>query len=267
MHKGLKTALLGAAIAALVPGCGQRQETAAPAEIAGQSAEAEAFAFEDKAEQDGGTREFAYKWPAAAAAVPALAARLTADRDEALAAQKSDWDRALADFAGEDCASCKSLSYAKEWKVVADLPRFLSLSADIYAFTGGAHGNSTFDALVWDREAGTALAPLDMFGSPAALEAAVREAWCAGLKQEKAKKLGPDAAVGESPSDACPALSELTLLVGSSDGKAFDRLGLLAAPYVAGSYAEGSYEVTLPVTPAVLEAVKPEYRAAFAPGA
>ncbi|MEO0056797.1 MAG: hypothetical protein RIT17_233, partial [Pseudomonadota bacterium] len=31
-----------------------------------------------------------------------------------------------------------------------------------------------------------------------------------------------------------------------------------------GSYAEGPYEVTLPVTQAVLAAVKPEYKAAFA---
>ena len=46
----------------------------------------------------------------------------------------------------------------------------------------------------------------------------------------------------------------------------FDRIGLLAAPYVAGAYAEGSYEVTLPVTPKVLAAVKPEYKAAFALG-
>jgi len=56
------------------------------------------------------------------------------------------------------------------------------------------------------------------------------------------------------------------VLLGSSDRKAFNRIGLLAAPYVAGSYAEGTYEVTLPVTPAVLQAVKPEYKAAFALG-
>jgi hypothetical protein len=35
---------------------------------------------------------------------------------------------------------------------------------------------------------------------------------------------------------------------------------------VAGSYAEGAYEVTLPVSPAVLETVKPAYAAAFTLG-
>jgi hypothetical protein len=54
------------------------------------------------------------------------------------------------------------------------------------------------------------------------------------------------------------------VLLGSSDKQRFNRIGLIAAPYVAGSYAEGPYEITLPVTPAVLAAVKPEYKAAFA---
>ena len=43
-----------------------------------------------------------------------------------------------------------------------------------------------------------------------------------------------------------------------------DRIGLIADPYVAGSYAEGAYEVTLPVTRAIIGTVKPEYRGAFA---
>ena len=47
---------------------------------------------------------------------------------------------------------------------------------------------------------------------------------------------------------------------------AFDRVGLIADPYVAGSYAEGSYELTFPVTAELLAAVRPEYKAAFALG-
>jgi hypothetical protein len=56
------------------------------------------------------------------------------------------------------------------------------------------------------------------------------------------------------------------VLLGSSNKRRFNRIGLIASPYVAGSYAEGQYEVTLPVTPKVLAAVKPEYKAAFALG-
>lgn len=66
--------------------------------------------------------------------------------------------------------------------------------------------------------------------------------------------------------NVCPPVKDLTILLGSTNGRAIDRIGLLADPYVAGSYAEGSYEVTLPVTRAIAGAVKPAYRAAFALG-
>jgi len=230
----------------------------------GAAGTAKAEAFEDNAEKDGGKREFAYKWPASVSAIPALAQRFAAERDKALAEQKTDWDSALAEFAGEDCAGCKALSFSKEWQVVADLPRYLSLSADIYLYTGGAHGNSGFDALVWDREAGTAIDPRAMFVSEAGLQEALGEAWCTALKAERGKRLGEDYAADDI--FPCPDIAQLTLLVGSSDRKAFNRIGLIAAPYVAGSYAEGPYEVTLPVTEAVLAAVKPEHKAAFALG-
>jgi hypothetical protein len=39
---------------------------------------------------------------------------------------------------------------------------------------------------------------------------------------------------------------------------------VLVAPYNAGPYAEGSYEVTVPVTPEILALVKAEYRDSFA---
>ncbi len=59
-------------------------------------------------------------------------------------------------------------------------------------------------------------------------------------------------------------MKELTPLWGSSNRQAINRIGLIADQYVAGSYAEGPYEITLPVTPAVIAAVKPGNRAAFA---
>jgi len=234
------------------------------AATAAPSAKPQAVAFADNAEKDGGTREFAYGWPAQVSAIPALAERFTAERDKVLAEQKADWDASLAEFPGEDCVSCKSLSFSKEWKVVADLPRFLSLSADIYLYTGGAHGNSGFDALVWDRETGAALDTEALFISEAALEDALGASWCKALKAERQKRMGADFV--DDGFFPCPDTTQLTVLLGSSHGKAFNRIGLIAAPYVAGSYAEGPYEVTLPVTAKVLAAVKPEYKAAFALG-
>ena len=237
---------------------------AAPAGDAPAGAAADAVVFENNDKRGEYVREFAYNWPAEVAAVPALVSRFTAERDAALAEQKQDFEDALREFAGQDCIGCINRAYAKEWAVVADLPRFLSLSASTYMFTGGAHPNGTFDALMWDREAGKALTAEDLFTSQADLQKVLAPGWCAALRKERNKRLEQD--YGEDETFPCPPIKELVVLPGSAGKQAFDRIGLLAAPYVAGSYAEGSYEVTLPVTPAVIAAVKPEYRAYFAAG-
>jgi hypothetical protein len=217
--------------------------------------------FGDDAEQGVAKRTFGYSWPAAAAAIPALAAHLTAERDAMLAEQKADWQRALAEFGDKDCVSCVNRDIEKSWDVVANLPRFLSLSASWYDYSGGTRGNFAFDALVWDREANRALDPKAMFRSPAALQGAVGEAWCRKFDAQLRENLGKD--YSDDDFFNCPPIADLTVLVGSSDKQRFNRIGLVAAPYVAHPW---DYEVTLPVTPKVLAAVKPEYKAAFALG-
>lgn len=235
-------------------------DAAAAAAAAAQAAGA--VAFEDNSSKGQAAREFAYGWPAPVSAVPELVGRFTAERDTLLAEQKAEWDEAVREFAGQDCVSCVNRGFEKSWKVVADLPRYLSLSADIYFYTGGAHGNSGHDALMWDREAKAAIDPEAMFISPAALQTALGDAWCKALKAERMKRMGDD--YSDDGFFQCPPIADLTLLPGSSNRQTFNRIGLLAAPYVAGSYAEGTYEVTLPVTAKLLDAVKPEYKAAFA---
>ncbi len=42
-----------------------------------------------------------------------------------------------------------------------------------------------------------------------------------------------------------------------------DEITFHADPYVAGPYAEGDYDIALPVTQAVIEALKPAYRSSF----
>lgn len=231
------------------------------ASAAAGSGQGGAVAFADNSGKDDASREFAYAWPAEVSAVPALVARFTDERDTLLAEQKTEWAEAVAEFAGQDCVACTNRSFEKTWEVVADLPRYLSLSASFYVYSGGAHGNGAYDALVWDREAKVAFDPKAMFGSPEALQGALGDAWCIALKTERTERLGED--YSDDSIFTCPPIADLTLLVGSSNKKAFNRIGLLAAPYVAGSYAEGTYEVTLPVTPAVLAAVKPEFKSAF----
>jgi hypothetical protein len=245
-------------------GVAKATATAGSATASATASEPGKATFTDNANKGEAGREFSYTWPAEVSAVPALVTRFTAERDQLLAEQKADWDEALREFADGDCLGCINRSFEKTWDVVADLPRFLSLSASFYAYTGGAHGNGAYDALVWDREAMSAFDPKAMFRSEAALQDALGEPWCKALRAEKQERMGED--FSDDSFFPCPPIADLTVLLGSSDKQRFNRIGLIAAPYVAGSYAEGPYEITLPVTPAVLAAVKPEYKAAFALG-
>ena len=231
----------------------------------GTSAKAEAVEVEKSAERDGGTWEFSYKWPAAVSAVPELASQLAAERDRNEKDDRAEWDSTLVELAGDgDCGGCRSRSSAKEWKVVANLPDWLSLSADFSDYTGGAHGMYGKQSLVWDKQAKASLAGVDLFNSAVALERALGARLCDTLNREREKRRGvavqPD---GDKIFDECPGLDEATVLVGSSNGRTFDRIGVYFGPYVAGAYAEGAYELDFDVTASVIDAVKPEYASAF----
>ncbi len=205
--------------------------------------------------------EFTYHYPAAVGRIPALKRGLDA---EAAAIRRKTARDAASDRREAKASGFpfRPYSYVKTWKQVTDTPRFLSLSSDSYNYTGGAHGQPASSALLWDKAAGRRLETKSVFVSEATLQAATRTDYCARLKAEQMRRNQGDL----SSMNACPPLKDLTLLLGSSNGRAIDRIGLIADPYVAGSYAEGSYEVTLPVTRAILAAVKPTYRTAFAPG-
>lgn len=229
------------------------------------AADAAPVEFTDNEEKGNAERTFSYSWPRQVSAIPALAAELEADRAEQLAEQKRQWADAL-EFCPPDAGACANNAYELGWQVVADLPRYLSLSNSLYMYTGGAHGNSMRGALVWDRETDEGIEPLAMFTSAAALDAAVGDQVCAMLNAEREKRRGGPVTGGGGWGEECVPIADATLFLGSSSGRAFDRLGVYYAPYVAGAYAEGDFEFTVPVSEQVLAAVKPEYRKAFARG-
>ena len=85
----------------------------------------------------------------------------------------------------------------------------------------------------------------------------------AAVGREEARQTEPAGQVGDDLFNGCPDLSESTVLVGSSNGKTFDRITVWFGPYVAGPWVEGAYELDFPMTKEMLEAVKPAYRSAF----
>lgn len=207
--------------------------------------------------------EFSFSYPDAAAAIPGLRDLF----DGQLAEARSQ----LASSSRDDQKSAKQESYpylqhsfSAKWDVVADLPGWLSLSAQVYTFSGGAHGMSNFDSLLWDRRADVARKPRDLFTSADALRAAIQGPFCDALDKERAKRRGEPVQrdSGQMFSECIDPLAE-TLILGSSNHQTFDRIGVLVAPYEAGPYAEGTYEVTLPVTGKVMAVLKPQYRSGF----
>lgn len=212
-----------------------------------------------------GLMSFEYSYPAAAGAIPALRARLDAD----LAAQQAKLRKDA--VAGQADAKAGDYPYhawysSQVWSVVTELPQWLSLSAQFSNYTGGAHGMYWYGAMLWDKAAGVPRDPLTLFTSKQALSKAIRQPFCAALNKQRAiKRSAPVDPRSSDEFDACIDPVGETVILGSRGHQAFDRIGILVPPYEAGPYAEGSYEVTVPVTAAVLGAVRPEFRAAFAP--
>lgn len=280
MRTTLRWTFLGAALAPLLA-CSSPEEMAAGVNDGEGETSAEtldrrtaagfdAMDFADEDKRGEAARDFSFSWPAQVSAIPPLARMLKQELERQLSQQQREWEASVAEFGdgtGEgSCVSCVNRSFSKQWAVVADTPRFLVLAGETYTYTGGAHGNTGYEGLVWDREAqdgkGEAMGPEGFFTAPTALENAAKGAYCEALNQARREKRGGEG-LPTDMFDNCPTIDELVVLPKSSDGEHFDQITFIAAPYVAGSYAEGTYEFTIPVTDAILDVVKAQYRDAF----
>ena len=208
--------------------------------------------------------EFVYAYPKEAAQIPELAQALDSDRatkrEAFVAAARRD--KAAAEK-GE--YPYRAHSHRQTWQRVTSTPRFLSLSSEIETYAGGAHGMTNFDTLLWDRNRRKRLKPLDLFTSGEAFDAAIKDQFCAGIKRAKAAK---GIVADEAPDSVfakCPPASAQTVWLGSSDGRYLDRMTIAIAPYEVGPFAEGSYKINVPVTGALVKAVKDEFARDFLP--
>lgn len=208
---------------------------------------------------------FSYKWPAEAAAIPALDAWL---RSNGETLRKRGAGQAAADRAEATKSDYpfNGHSYDEEYSVVADTPRVLVLLSDGYIYSGGAHGMPVNTAIIWDKAAKQRLATGAMIAIPH-LATLAKQRFCDELDRQRAEKRGEAVSRdGPGPIDAfnqCVDLTKQLILPVSTDGKALDVARVIIAPYEAGPYAEGSYVIDLALDKGLMAAVKPAYRDSF----
>ena len=219
-----------------------------------------------KVEQSSEDLEFGYSYPAEAAAVPTIVDMLRKDMEQrrADALKMAREDRKTA---AESGYPFHAHALDTKWTLAADTPRFLSLRSDVYVFTGGAHGMTAHRTLLWDKRREREVAPDLLMTSRTAFGAAPGEKFCAALDASRAEKRGAPVVRGADDFSKCVDPMKQTLVLQSKDGKVIDSVLILIGPYEAGPYAEGSYEIVMPVDAALLGAIKPEYQGAFAGGA
>ena len=207
--------------------------------------------------------DFAFSYPPQVAAIPELRAWFDTEKTMLRSASLAE---AVADQrdAAKEQRPFHAYTTDRTWKVVTDTPRFLSLSMEGYDYTGGAHGNTAFASLVWDKKAKARRTTMSFFTSAEVLRVALGKDFCRRLDAERDEKRSGGDTGGLPEFDKCIDATKQAVILGSSTRKAFDRIGILIPPYEAGPYSDGTYEVTMPVNAAIIAAVKPEWRSYFA---
>lgn len=208
--------------------------------------------------------EFNYAWSAEVSAIPALVRRLSSDLETSFSAASTtaQADRAAAQAANRPF---NGHQFSRRWTTAGQSARLLSLGGETLIFTGGAHPSHGADALLWDRLTRREIKAARLFKAGDDLEKLVRAPFCVTLQGERARRRGAPVQVGDAFSE-CPKMSELALVPSDSNAnRRFDRFRIVAPNAVAGAYAEGRYDIAIPVTAALRAAIKPAFRLSFEP--
>lgn len=208
--------------------------------------------------------DFVYAWSAEAQAVPALSRRFRTDAAARRAAMLRTASAEKA-FRAEARLDWNGLQFRREWVTAGQSRRLLSLVGTTSADTGGAHPNTNTKSLLWDRRASRETTIGALLQDGKSWDGAIRQPFCVLLDRERARRRQQPVS-GSNWTSQCPALNELTVALADRDRDGrFDHAVVTADAYVAGPYAEGAYEISLPLTATTLSRLKPAYRADFEP--
>ncbi|MFL6861285.1 MAG: PdaC/SigV domain-containing protein, partial [Sphingomicrobium sp.] len=94
--------------------------------------------------------DFSYIWAPQAVAIPALDLRFYTDAKKRLAEAQAN-AREDQQLARQQKREFHQHFYSMKWTTAGQSPRLLSLQSELGSFEGGAHPNTVYGALLWDR--------------------------------------------------------------------------------------------------------------------
>lgn len=181
--------------------------------------------------------------PQTVKATPALHAALYADMVRDLKQFEEGAQADLTEAGGGSNPYEKSIAFAPG----AETAKLVSLARTDFEFTGGAHPNTSFASVIWDKTTNKRLGFADLF-RPGADLAVLDKALCAAANAAKqARSPGSEAATLDGKMWTCPkaASTPFFLTPGSTPGKA-GGVTFLMGPYQIGPYSDGPYWIALP---------------------
>jgi hypothetical protein len=137
--------------------------------------------------------------------VPAPAMAISALKDKIFALYKTDADQAKSDAKDDKEGNPSFTPYDVDtnWRVTFENDAVLSLSGETNSSTGGAHPNSGFQTIVWDKK-GNRATPVESLFAPGQSKAALTaiadaaiKSWTRIYVQRSGQKPGPDADVAK----------------------------------------------------------------------
>ena len=202
--------------------------------------------------------QYSWRVPPEVGIEPRLFAAMRAKAEANLAAglTTANRDAAAAAKSGYPVRQYTDLSF---WTAAADTTRLMAATGLLYGYTGGAHGNTGYDSVIWDKVAARQIGVPDLFTDRAKARAIMEPVVCKALADERARRRQGARLGGDF--DKCPPLTQATIVPYSGPSPVANQVRVIFAPYVAGPYVEGSYELTLGWPEAVKPLVKPQYRA------
>jgi hypothetical protein len=182
--------------------------------------------------------------PARIARYPELHAKLFNDGKQELMdfTKQAAGDRARYALKGIKQASPYERRVA--WTITAVAPDLISLRDAWFDDTGGAHPDHGSEVLLWDRIHNTPLLQSELF-KPELDTARLDDRLCQGVTRAKQARVGPT----DPKTWTCPKWSDAkAVLVPSTRPYRIGGLMFLFDPYTIGAYAEGDYEVLIPLS-------------------